>query len=214
MGKLQPKLQEIQDKYKDDPQMQSQEMMKMFKSSWWGPLKGCLWLILQIPVFLGLFYTVRDFADGSLDIEAYSFVELLNVDIDSVDTVFYWLDLLTSNNIALAVVAWVLFVMQMKLTTMFKPNWWAWAMSGLTKQLWWAEWVPDMSKMMGSMNYIFAAMMWFFVYSTPSAVWLYIMTTTFFGVWQQVYQYRPVLIAKFKALWSTPDPDTPTIIEQ
>ena len=212
MGKLQPKLAEIQEKYKDDPQMQSQEMIKMFKSWWWWPLKGCLGLILQIPVFLGLFYTVRDFADGSLDIIPYSFVELLNVDLANVDTMFYGLDLLASNNIALAIVAWVLFVMQMKITTMFKGDTWAWAMGGLTKKLA-GEWAPDMSGLMGNMNYIFAAMMWFFVYSTPAAVGLYIMTTTFFWVWQQVYQYWPALLAKVKTLWATNDPDTPEIIE-
>ena len=214
MGKLQPKLTEIQEKYKDDPQMQSQEMMKLFKSSWWWPLKWCLWLLLQIPIFLWLFYTVRDFADWSLDISMYSFVELLNVDISQVDTVFYGLDLLSSNNIALAIVAWVLFVMQMKITTMFKPNGWMGAMWWLTKQLWWGEWTPDMSKIMGNMNYIFAAMMGFFVYSTPSAVGLYIMTTTFFWVGQQVYMYRPALVAKLKSATSSNDPDTPTIIEE
>lgn len=212
MGKLQPKLAEIQEKYKDDPQAQSQEMMKMFKSSWWGPLKWCLGLILQIPVFLGLFYTVRDFADGSLDILPYSFVELLNVDLTTVDTMFYGLDLLAANNVALAIVAGVLFVMQMKITTMFKWDSGAWAMSWLTKKLAW-DWAPDMSGLMGNMNYIFAAMMWFFVYSTPAAVGLYIMTTTFFGVWQQVYQYWPALLAKVKTLWVKNDPDSPEIIE-
>ena len=52
MGNLQPKLQEIQEKYKDDPKKLSAETMKVFKKDGKGPLKGCLQMLIQIPVFI------------------------------------------------------------------------------------------------------------------------------------------------------------------
>jgi len=52
MSKLQPKLQEIQEKYKDDPKKLSEETMKVFKTDGKGAFKGCLMMLIQIPVFI------------------------------------------------------------------------------------------------------------------------------------------------------------------
>lgn len=52
MADMQPKMQEIQAKYKDQPEKMSAEMMSLFKKSGGGPLKGCLTMLVQIPVFL------------------------------------------------------------------------------------------------------------------------------------------------------------------
>jgi len=52
MTDFQPKMQEIQEKHKDDPKKMSEETMKLFKQNGGGPLKGCLTMLLQIPIFL------------------------------------------------------------------------------------------------------------------------------------------------------------------
>ena len=62
MQKLQrvaPELKAIQNKYKDDKQRQQQEMMKLYKEHGVNPAASCLPLAAQIPVFIGLFYTLR-----------------------------------------------------------------------------------------------------------------------------------------------------------
>jgi YidC/Oxa1 family membrane protein insertase len=62
MQKLQavaPQLKEIQNKYKDDKQRQQQEIMKFYKENEVNPFSSCLPLAAQIPVFIGLFYTLR-----------------------------------------------------------------------------------------------------------------------------------------------------------
>jgi YidC/Oxa1 family membrane protein insertase len=62
MQKLQrvaPELKAIQNKYKDDKQRQQQEMMKLYKEHGVDPAASCLPLVAQIPVFIGLFYTLR-----------------------------------------------------------------------------------------------------------------------------------------------------------
>ncbi len=59
MRRLQPQLKEIQEKYADDRQKQSEAMMALYRREKVNPLGGCLPMILQLPVFIGLFYALR-----------------------------------------------------------------------------------------------------------------------------------------------------------
>ncbi len=56
---LQPQIKEIQAKYKDDKQRQQQEMMKFYRDNKVNPFASCLPLLLQLPVFLALFYLLK-----------------------------------------------------------------------------------------------------------------------------------------------------------
>jgi YidC/Oxa1 family membrane protein insertase len=56
---LQPQLKEIQSKYKEDKQRQQQELMKFYKENNVNPLASCLPLVAQLPVFISLFYMLR-----------------------------------------------------------------------------------------------------------------------------------------------------------
>lgn len=58
MQKLQPKLMEIRERYKDDKQKIGQETMALYKSHKVNPLGGCLPMLVQIPVFFGLYKTL------------------------------------------------------------------------------------------------------------------------------------------------------------
>lgn len=59
MSAMQPRLKEVQEKYKDDRERQSQEMMKLYRESGFNPLTGCLPMFLQLPVFIGLYYALQ-----------------------------------------------------------------------------------------------------------------------------------------------------------
>lgn len=59
MREVQPKLKALQERYADDRQKQSEEMMKLYKEENINPLGGCLPLLLQMPVLIGLFYALR-----------------------------------------------------------------------------------------------------------------------------------------------------------
>jgi YidC/Oxa1 family membrane protein insertase len=63
MGNLQPRIKELQEKFADDRQRQSQEMMKLYKESGVNPLGGCLPILLQFPVFIGLYYALQSSID-------------------------------------------------------------------------------------------------------------------------------------------------------
>lgn len=55
MKKLQPMMAKIREKYKDDKQKMQQEMMNLYKTYKVNPAGGCLPMVLQIPVFIGLY---------------------------------------------------------------------------------------------------------------------------------------------------------------
>ena len=59
MQVMQPKLQEIQERYADDPVRQSEELRKVYADMQFNPLGGCLPLLLQMPIFFGLFSVVQ-----------------------------------------------------------------------------------------------------------------------------------------------------------
>jgi YidC/Oxa1 family membrane protein insertase len=59
LRELQPQLKEIQEKYKSDRQRMNQEMMRFYKENKVNPFASCLPLLLQLPVFLALFYLLR-----------------------------------------------------------------------------------------------------------------------------------------------------------
>jgi YidC/Oxa1 family membrane protein insertase len=59
MQALQPKVKELQEKHKGDRETLQKEMMELYRAEKANPLMGCLPMVLQIPVFLGLFHTLR-----------------------------------------------------------------------------------------------------------------------------------------------------------
>ncbi len=59
MATLAPKIKELKEKYPDDPQKLMEEQRKMMSESGVNPAAGCLPLLLQIPVFISLFYLLR-----------------------------------------------------------------------------------------------------------------------------------------------------------
>ncbi|MDN6200267.1 membrane protein insertase YidC [Corynebacterium flavescens] len=61
MQEIQPKLQEIRTKYANDQMKASQEMQKIYKESGVRPIAGCLPMLAQMPVFIGLLHVLRSF---------------------------------------------------------------------------------------------------------------------------------------------------------
>lgn len=55
MQKLQPEMQRLREKYKDDAKQMNTEIMELYKRHKVNPLGGCLPMVLQIPVFFGLY---------------------------------------------------------------------------------------------------------------------------------------------------------------
>jgi YidC/Oxa1 family membrane protein insertase len=66
MQALQPKMKELQTKYKNDKEKLNTEMMALWREAGVNPLSGCLPLLLQIPIFISLYHTLREIKPLSL----------------------------------------------------------------------------------------------------------------------------------------------------
>ncbi|GLZ32688.1 membrane protein insertase YidC [Lentzea sp. NBRC 105346] len=64
MQEFAPEMQKIKKKYPNDRQRQAQEMQKLQSEHGVNPLGGCLPMLVQIPVFIGLFHVLRSFKPG------------------------------------------------------------------------------------------------------------------------------------------------------
>ena len=60
MQEIQPKMKEIQEKYKDNKEKQNQMLVELYKEHKYNPLSGCLPLLIQFPIIIGLFTAMRE----------------------------------------------------------------------------------------------------------------------------------------------------------
>ena len=58
-----PEMKAIQQRYKSDRQKQSEELMKFYKENKINPYASCLPIVFQIPIFIALFFVLRDFEE-------------------------------------------------------------------------------------------------------------------------------------------------------
>lgn len=63
MKALQPEINKLKDKYKDNPKKMQVETMGLYKKHKVNPLGGCLPILLQLPIFFALFAAIRDFVE-------------------------------------------------------------------------------------------------------------------------------------------------------
>ena len=77
MQKLQPQLQVLQEKYKDDKDRLNQETMALYKDNKVNPASGCLPLIIQLPIFILLYGVLYDLTKT----EAFTDVTFLGVNL-------------------------------------------------------------------------------------------------------------------------------------
>ncbi len=59
MMSIQPKMKEIQEKYKNDKVRLNQELAKLYKDQGVNPMAGCLPLLIQMPILFGIYYGIQ-----------------------------------------------------------------------------------------------------------------------------------------------------------
>lgn len=86
----------IQNKYKDDKQKQQEEMLKLYQEMGINPLSGCLPLLIQFPVIIGLYQSIiRTLAAGPLQLLELSthIYEFIPSSLIPLQSHFLWMDL-------------------------------------------------------------------------------------------------------------------------
>lgn len=64
MQELQPKLKKLQEKYQDNPQLMQQKLAELYQNAGVNPLAGCLPLLVQMPILMGMYYALFHFDYG------------------------------------------------------------------------------------------------------------------------------------------------------
>ena len=109
MQSIQPKIKELREKYKDNPQLMNTKMMELYRTEGVNPFGGCLPILLQIPVFFALYATL----EGAVELRQSSF--LWCRDLAAADTVAHVFSL-PINPLVLAMTA--LMMLQQRMTPM------------------------------------------------------------------------------------------------
>ena len=67
MQELSPKMKKIQEKYKDNPQVMQQKIGALYQEAGVNPLAGCLPLLIQMPILMGMYYALFNFTYPSAE---------------------------------------------------------------------------------------------------------------------------------------------------
>ena len=76
MQKIQPKIQDLQKRYANDPQRQQEEMQKLYAEAKFNPPAGCLPMLLQMPIFVALFQVLREMGQRE-EVQDYCFYNIV-----------------------------------------------------------------------------------------------------------------------------------------
>jgi len=178
LSDLQPKVREIQQKYKDDKEKQTKEMMALYQKEKINPFGGCLPLLLQLPILLALYRVFwKGLQSGAMNM-LYSFVP----DPGVIDPTFFGIIDLSQGNVALAVVAGITQFIQSK---MMMPK--------TKKREFSKDQMGQFSEMMQKqMLYFFPVFTVLILLKMPSAIGLYWIITALFSILQQHLILKPL----------------------
>lgn len=168
MQELQPKIKEVQQKYKGDREKQSLALMALYKEHKVNPASGCFPILIQLPILFALFSVFRHGFDPSRLSALYSFVANPGV----INPVFLGLIDLSKKSLVLALFAGVTQFIQTKMITPKSPK----------------EGSIDFAGMMSKqMLYIFPVLMVYIGYSVPGGLALYWVVFNIFAIVQQYF---------------------------
>lgn len=167
-GELQPKVKEIQEKFKNNKDQQARELLALYQKEKVNPFAGILPLLVQIPVLLALFQVFGKGLRAEHISNLYWFVE----NPGNLNPLFLQFLNLGQSSLWVGIVAGVFQFIQSKQMVPRKA----------------AQTQKDFaSSMQTSMTYFFPFITIWFLSSLPAAVGLYWVATTLFSIWQQRY---------------------------
>ncbi len=172
LNELNPKINEIKEKYKKDTQTQSAEILKLYKENKVNPLAGCLPLLIQIPILIALYRAFMAGLNGDSLSLLYSFVQNPG-QINPISLGF--IDITVKNRI-LAVIAGGAQFIQMRQNVR--------SMSGATKEV---------QAMNSQMLYMFPIMIIIIGWSLPAGLIIYWIAATLVSLAEQLIIKRKFL---------------------
>ncbi len=166
MQTLQPKIQELREKYKDNPQKMNAEMAQLYKKEGVNPVGGCLPMLLQFPFFIAMF----GLFNNHFDLRGATFIPGWITDLSAPDSILHFdftIPLIGWNDIRLLP---ILFLGSQILTSML--------MQSNTAQS---------SGQMKFMQYGLPVMFFFILYNMPSGLLVYWIFSNLLTLGQQMF---------------------------
>ncbi|MEK7659505.1 MAG: YidC/Oxa1 family membrane protein insertase [Patescibacteria group bacterium] len=173
LAELQPKIKEVQGKFKNDAQKQTQEVMELYRRHKVNPFSGCFPLLIQLPVLIALYQvSVAGFKENSLSV-LYGFIK----NPDSLNSTSLGFIDLTKKNILLSVIAGAAQFWQTKMSYSFSKN----SISPKDQK------ANPLGAINQQMLYFFPIITIIISMSFPAGLPLYWIATTLFSVFEQAY---------------------------
>ncbi len=182
LQKLQPKMDELRQKYKDNQQMMAMKTMELYKTHKVNPMGSCLPTLLQMPFLLGIYYIIRDGLSPHLHYLLYSFHKV--PDLTAVENAFFGLDLAQNGTLVLALCVGLAQFVAVKLSFLAAKKKQSQSSSPAKQN---TGPLGQMQQMNKVMLWVMPVMVAFFTTSFPAGVGVYWLTSTIFGAFQQQY---------------------------
>lgn len=173
---LQPKIKEIQEKFKGDKAAQSKELMKLYKEHGVNPMGGCLPMLIQFPVLIALYWVFINGLNPDKINGLYSFI----AHPGTINPLFLGILDLSKSSGVLAILAGISQFIQTKMMIKVKPK--------QNKN------PGDFSSMMSwQMTYFMPMFIVFIAWKFPAGLALYWVVTNIFSIGQQYFINRKPL---------------------
>lgn len=91
MTLVQPKMQALQEKYKDDQEKLSQKLQELYRKEGVNPMGGCLPMIISMFILFAMFYALRTFANEQLVTQFLTFYHNPDIDPMTLTDSFLWI---------------------------------------------------------------------------------------------------------------------------
>jgi YidC/Oxa1 family membrane protein insertase len=176
MKQIEPEINDLKIKYKDDKKVQAEKTMELYKTKGINPFSGILLMLIQLPILIALYWV---FLKGGLpkidDTTIYAFTKIP----DTINMVFLGINV-ADKSIIFAVIVAIAQFLQMQITI---PK---------TKKSEGKEEKESFSgalakSMSVQMKYVMPVLMFFIAKSFPLVVSLYLITASLFAIGQELY---------------------------
>ena len=187
LQKIQPKIQAIKEKYKDDQAKLAQETMALWKKHKVNPAGACLPILLQFPFLIAIFFVIQN---GLSENNIYLLYEnLKNFDYNIIQPMFLYMDLTDPGTVFLGATVGILQYFQMKLSFKNQQQNNTQSITELAEK---GEMMQAQMQMMTkTFTYVLPVFIFIFIMTLPGAVGLYWGVSTVFAVVQQQVINKP-----------------------
>jgi len=203
MQELQPEIEKLKKKYKNDQQKLLQEQQRLYQEAGVNPLGGCLPMLVQMPILFGFYYAVRELAQSG-QLVNQGFFWIPNLAFPDIGTGLSWLWPLPPS------VGWDTAVRYLVLPILLAVT------QIITQKLSTSSSSTDdnpQAQMMNQMMWFMSLMFLYITLTLPAALSLYWVTSNVLGIVQQLYVNRTMKAAMAPATATAAAPANPTSAE-